>query len=54
MLFLLQVQNVTVAAAVRLVSLVSNNESTRTAPVNQSSGPVKDGFEPILVISIAP
>jgi hypothetical protein len=44
--------NVTLAAAPRLASLASNKGSIRTAPVNQSSGPLPEGFEPTLVISI--
>ena len=44
--------NVTVAAADRLASFASNNGSIRTAPVNQSFGPLPEGFEPILVICI--
>ena len=41
--------NVTVAAADRLESFASNSGSIRTDPVNQSSGLLAEGFEPILV-----
>src|SRR6185436_11146571 len=44
--------NVTVAAAPRLESLESNNGSILTDPVNQSPGPLTEGFEPTLVICI--
>jgi hypothetical protein len=43
---------VTVAAAARLASFGSNSGSILTDPVNQSSGPLTEGFEPVLVISI--
>lgn len=42
----------TLAAAPRLASLASNNGSIRTTPVDQSSGPLAEGFEPTLVISV--
>jgi hypothetical protein len=43
---------VTLADAARLASLAANKGSIRTAPVNQSSGPLAEGCVPTLVISI--
>lgn len=45
--------NVTLFPAVRVVDFTENNGSIRTAPVNQSSGPLADGWDPTLVTSIA-
>ena len=45
--------NVTLDAAPRLDSFAVNNGSIRTAPVNQSSGPLPEDCEPTLIISIA-
>src|SRR5437016_5468866 len=42
--------NVTVAAPLRLASLASNKGYILTDPVNQSSGSLPEGFEPILAI----
>src|ERR1700677_1890899 len=44
--------NVTVAAAARRDSLGWNKGSMRTVPVNQSAGPLADGCEPFLLISM--
>src|SRR4029077_3957550 len=45
--------NVTLAPRTRAGSGVSNSGSTRTAPVNQSAGPLLDGCDPLLLISIS-
>src|ERR1700754_1700691 len=45
--------NVTRAPCTRSGEKELNSGSTRTAPVNQSPGPLPEGFEPALVISIA-
>src|SRR5690348_3102929 len=42
--------NVTLAAAPLLASLAANKGSILTAPVNQSSGPLDEGCEPIFEI----
>src|SRR5438132_12644737 len=44
--------NVTLAPRTRAGSGASNNGSIRTVPVNQSDGPLPDGCEPALLISI--
>src|SRR5438132_8986790 len=44
--------NVTLAPATRAGSDAWNNGSIRTVPVNQSAGPLFDGCEPLLLISI--
>src|SRR2546423_8488835 len=44
--------NVTLAPAARAGACAWNNGSIRTVPVNQSAGPLLDGCEPILLISI--
>ena len=44
--------NVTITPLTRAGSLPLNGESMRTVPVNQSTGPLADGCEPILLISI--
>jgi len=44
--------NVTLAAPARAEALGSNKGSMRTVPVNQSAGPLIEGCEPILLISI--
>src|SRR5208282_4388072 len=44
--------NVTIAPVTRAGSLPLNGESMRTVPVNQSAGPLLDGCEPLLLISI--
>src|SRR5580765_3150148 len=44
--------NVTLAPAARAGAFAWNNGSIRTVPVNQSAGPLADGCEPILLISI--
>src|ERR1700679_586909 len=44
--------NVTVAAAARRDSFGWNKGSIRTVPVNQSPGPLAEGCEPFLLISI--
>src|SRR6266487_5667709 len=44
--------NVTLAPAARAGALAWNNGSIRTVPLNQSAGPLLDGCEPILLISI--
>src|SRR3989441_12660964 len=44
--------NVTLAPRTRAGSGASNNGSIRTLPVNQSAGPLLDGCEPLLLISI--
>src|SRR6266850_7843625 len=44
--------NVTLAPAARAGAFAWNNGSMRTVPVNQSAGPLVDGCEPILLISI--
>src|SRR5277367_5994776 len=43
---------VTIAPLTRAGSLPLNGESMRTVPVNQSAGPLLEGCEPILLISI--
>src|SRR3954470_7947131 len=45
--------NVTLAPATRAGLGAVNSGSTRTGPVNQSAGPLPEGFEPLRVISIA-
>src|SRR5437764_4459428 len=44
--------NVTLAPATRAGSGAWNRGSIRTVPVNQSAGPLFDGCEPLLLISI--
>src|SRR5438132_1208664 len=44
--------NVTLAPAARAGAFAWNNGSMRTVPVNQPAGPLVDGCEPILLISI--
>src|SRR5438309_9530898 len=44
--------NVTLAPETRAGSDLSNSGSTRTLPVNHSTGPFPDGCEPALLISI--
>src|SRR2546425_1811153 len=44
--------NVTLAPAARAGAFGWNKGSMRTVPVNQSAGPLVDGCEPILLISI--
>src|ERR1035441_4872084 len=44
--------NVTMAPVTRAGSLPLNGESMRTVPVNQSAGPLLDGCDPLLLISI--
>ena len=44
--------NVTLAPATRPGSGTSTNASIRTAPVNQSAGPLAEGREPHRLISI--
>src|SRR5436190_1127798 len=44
--------NVTLALDVRAGVFASNKGSIRTVPVNQSAGPLLDGCEPFLLISI--
>src|SRR5205814_5352401 len=44
--------NVTFASRTRAGSGASNSGSMRTVPVNQSDGPLPDGCEPTLLISI--
>src|SRR5882762_2836642 len=44
--------NVTLAPAARAGACAWNNGSMRTVPVNQSAGPLLDGCEPILFISM--
>src|SRR4051794_34881771 len=46
--------NVTMAPATRAGSGAWNNGSIRTAPVNQSAGPLPDGCEPTRVIFMLP
>src|SRR3954454_12630645 len=43
---------VTLAPAVRAGAFAWNKGSTRAVPVNQSAGPLADGCEPLLLISI--
>ena len=43
---------VTIATPTRAGAAPLNGESMRTVPVNQSAGPLLDGWEPIRVISI--
>jgi hypothetical protein len=43
---------VTLAQAARAGSAAWNRGSMRTVPVNQSAGPLPDGRDPILFISI--
>ena len=45
--------NVTLAPLTRAGLGAVNSGSTRTVPVNQSAGPLPEGFEPLRVISIA-
>jgi hypothetical protein len=44
---------VTLAPATRPGSAASNRKSIRTAPVNQSVGPLPEGCEPTLFMSIS-
>src|SRR5581483_4187975 len=44
--------NVTLAAATRPGAGASNSGSIRTAPVNQSAGPLPDGREPLRLMSM--
>src|SRR3954462_548898 len=44
--------NVTLAPAARAGVFAWNNGSMRTAPVNQSAGPLLDGCEPLLLMSM--
>src|SRR6266550_7670683 len=44
--------NVTLAPDARAGALAWNNGSTRTVPVNHSAGPLLEGCEPTLLISI--
>jgi hypothetical protein len=44
--------NVTLAPAARAGAFTWNKGSMRTVPVNQSAGPLLDGCEPTLFISI--
>src|SRR6266481_8533414 len=44
--------NVTLAPRTRAGSGASNNGSMRTEPVNQSVGPLLDGSDPLLLISM--
>src|SRR5213595_2208556 len=44
--------NVTLAPRTRAGSGASNSGSIRTLPVNQSAGPLLEGCEPLLLISI--
>src|SRR5438105_8296167 len=44
--------NVTLAPRTRAGSDASNSGSIRTLPVNQSAGPLLEGCEPLLLISI--
>ena len=45
--------NVTVAAAARDGAFAENSGSMRTAPVNQSAGPLLEGCDPTRVIFMA-
>src|ERR1017187_8951849 len=44
--------NVTMAPVTRAGSVPLNGESMRTVPVNQSAGPLLEGCEPLLLMSI--
>src|SRR5436305_14761404 len=44
--------NVTLAPAARAGAFAWNSGSTRTLPVNHSAGPLPDGCDPFLLISI--
>src|ERR1039457_3265591 len=45
--------NVTLAPTARAGALAWNRGSIRTAPVNQSAGPLLEGCDPLLLMSIA-